>query len=273
MPTINCPNDVYYRPIILNGHQTKYIVSTEGNVYNSVTMHQLHPAVTNRGYRRLLIYYNGYRRHMSVHRLVADAFLPNPLQLPEVNHKNGDKSDNSVYNLEWCTAEYNVKHSFDTGLNHSGEENHNAGMSNETARRIAQCFEDNQLTMTEISRYFDIPKRSIKHMLYGDCWKRVVDNYDFSKYTIMDCKYNHILQNPRMVLTPDQSELFRALELLSTTSYTEKDVSKILDIPVRKIQEFKKENKWDLSRLRTGTMIVHRVNTTLPLNCNKRRRK
>lgn len=270
MPIINCPNDVFYKPIIMNGHQTKYIVGTDGTIYNSITMHQLHPAVTNRGYRRVLIYYNGFRRHMSVHRLVADAFIPNPLQLPEVNHKNGDKSDNTVYNLEWCTPEYNVKHSYDNGLNYSGEDNCNAGMSNEIARKIAQCFEENQLTMTEISRYYDIPKRSIKHMLYGDCWKRVVSEYDFTKYTIVDWKYNRILQKPRMELTSEQSELFRAIELISTTSYTIKDISKILDIPVKKINEFKKENTWDPTRLRTGTMIVHRVKTTLPLNCNKR---
>ena len=53
---------------------------------------------------------NGKRKHMRVHRLVALAFLPNPDNLPQINHKDEDKTNNCVWNLEWCTAEYNVNY-------------------------------------------------------------------------------------------------------------------------------------------------------------------
>ena len=58
----------------------------------------------------------GKKKNCRVSRLVAQAFIPNPDRMPEVNHKDGNKENNHVCNLEWVTRSYNVKHSFDTGL-------------------------------------------------------------------------------------------------------------------------------------------------------------
>lgn len=64
----------------------------------------------NQGYNQVYLYKCGIRKGIRVHRLVAQAFIPNPDNLPEVNHKNEDKMNNSVDNLEWCTAKYNVNY-------------------------------------------------------------------------------------------------------------------------------------------------------------------
>ena len=70
------------------------------------------------GYREVILsYYPHYQKHVLVHRLVLSAFLPiENMELYDVNHKNGDKLDNRLENLEWCTRSENIKHSYKNGL-------------------------------------------------------------------------------------------------------------------------------------------------------------
>lgn len=70
-----------------------------------------------RGYFQVNLWKNGKQKCMRVHRLVADAFIPNPDNLKEINHIDGNKENNHVSNLEWCTREHNLKHSTENMLN------------------------------------------------------------------------------------------------------------------------------------------------------------
>lgn len=68
------------------------------------------------GYYQIVLYKNSKPRLHTIHRLVAEAFISNPLNKETVNHKNGIKTDNSIDNLEWATYSENLKHAFRTGL-------------------------------------------------------------------------------------------------------------------------------------------------------------
>ena len=68
------------------------------------------------GYHEVLLSENGKTNQYRVHRLVAETFLPNPSNLPCVNHKDGNKLNNHISNLEWCTKSENIKHSYKNGL-------------------------------------------------------------------------------------------------------------------------------------------------------------
>lgn len=93
-----------------------YHVSTLGRVKNSFTNHILHLQKRKSGYVKVNLYKDGIEYTRDVHRLVAKAFIPNPNNLPEVNHDNGHKDDNRVGNLYWCTQKENVRHAMRTGL-------------------------------------------------------------------------------------------------------------------------------------------------------------
>lgn len=68
------------------------------------------------GYLKTELYQNGMRQHVRVHRIVAEEFIPNPDNKPEVNHIDGNKNNNCVSNLEWSTKKENCQHAWDTGL-------------------------------------------------------------------------------------------------------------------------------------------------------------
>ncbi len=67
----------------------------------------LKPSIANNGYAQVTLYNNTARHKFLVHRLIASAFIPNPDNLPQINHKDENRLNNCVSNLEWCTAEYN----------------------------------------------------------------------------------------------------------------------------------------------------------------------
>ena len=92
------------------GYEGLYEVSNKGNVRNVRRNTLLKLSKNYYGYIQVWLYKNGIRTGFKVHRLVAQAFIPNPDNLPQINHKDEDKLNNCVENLEWCSNEYNVNY-------------------------------------------------------------------------------------------------------------------------------------------------------------------
>ena len=90
------------------GFEGLYEVSNLGRVRRNGRI--LKPWKNRKGYLHVDLYKNGIRRKALIHRLVAQTFLPNPQNLPMINHKDEDKTNNSIDNLEWCDAKYNINY-------------------------------------------------------------------------------------------------------------------------------------------------------------------
>lgn len=94
----------------------KYEVNSNGDIRNAKTKRVLQHGWTKNGYEKVGLYYDGRLHTDRVHRIVAEAFVPRKDGHNVVNHIDGDKSNNSADNLEWCTPRENMIHGFKHGL-------------------------------------------------------------------------------------------------------------------------------------------------------------
>lgn len=153
---------------------THYSISSEGRVRNDETNKMKSMDATSDGYHKVDLYSNGKRTSVRVHRLVAEAFIPNPNKLPQINHIDGNKENNNVKNLEWVNNSQNMIHAYRTGLatphptyGMRGHKNPNGGRKGIPIF----CVETNQAfsSAAEAERITGIPDSCICDCLKGKC--------------------------------------------------------------------------------------------------------
>lgn len=135
------------------GYEGLYQVSNMGRVKSlnykrTCEERVLKPAKKKCGYLEVLLYKDGKTKHWKVHRLVAVAFIPNPDSLPQVNHKDECKTNNNVWNLEWCTHEYNQNY---------GTRNERAGSKISSKLKGKPKSEETKKKISE-----NIPKKAVQ---------------------------------------------------------------------------------------------------------------
>lgn len=162
--------DEIWRPI--KRYEDFYHVSNYGRVksFHKGKVRILKPQDNRNGYLFIGIAINSETKYCLIHRLVAQAFIPNPQGKPEVNHCDGHKLNNHVSNLEWCTASENRQHAYDTGLIPYGEMCPWAKLSNVDVKYIR----DNPggLTNRALAEIFGVTESAISQIQCGKYYKQ-----------------------------------------------------------------------------------------------------
>lgn len=147
-----------------------YYVTEDGRVYSLKSYIYLKPMLTGRKraqYYSVNLRLNGVRMH-KISRLVATAFIPNPLNLPQVNHIDGNKLNDHVTNLEWTDESGNMLHAYKMGLNKSKR-----GLTDEQVLKVRE-LKKTGMAGSKIAAMFSVNKVTIHMILRGEIYKNVV---------------------------------------------------------------------------------------------------
>lgn len=158
------------------GYEGRYKADTAGNIYSFRwgKPRRLQPILNNRYLKVNLYDEEMTHKQRSVHRIVALTFLPPVEGKLHVNHIDGNRLNNSLDNLEWCTPQENVEHSVKTGLHRvaQGSDCGNAKLTEENVREIKELLKTG-LSQSKIGRLFNISQPIICEINTGKIWRYV----------------------------------------------------------------------------------------------------
>ena len=140
-----------------------YLIYDDGNVFNTNTNKMLSGSIGENGYKYYRLSKNNVKKMFYAHRLVAEAFLENPNNLPVVNHKDGNKLNNNLNNLEWVSYSDNIKH-FHKEIKKSKQNIKQEKYKNDLLNEIwTEAIDNSNYMVSNLGRIRNIKTNNILH--------------------------------------------------------------------------------------------------------------
>ena len=157
---------------VYNVKPNYYYATEEGEIISSYQNQDLAQSLDKNGYSRPgLRDAQGKSIRVHRHRLILATFNPvEGWENLEVNHKDGNKLNNRLDNLEWCTTKENIHHAMETGLKRHGEDHGSATITEKTAILILEKYKNGE-KVTHIARELGIGRQTVSHLVHGRTWK------------------------------------------------------------------------------------------------------
>lgn len=154
------------KQITINGKFTDYYATEDGHVYSGKTNKTISERMSNQGYMLINLSIDGICKTYSVHRLIAITFIPNPFNLPEINHKNGKKTDNRIENLEWVDTSRNIKHAYQNNLIHParGKDTKYGRFDESDVITIRKLYKDGK-SQYKLAKIYNVTRSAIQQIV------------------------------------------------------------------------------------------------------------
>jgi len=211
----------------------KYLCSSDGNVMREAT-----GLILKQYYGASSMYpsvglYDAESRHntMSVHRIIASAFIGERPAGMQVNHKDGNRENNNITNLEYVLPKENMQHAIITGLrNDRGENSSCSKLNNEKVAKIRMLLHDG-VTMTEIASIYDVSRGTIYKIKNKLLWAHVKENADLASNGFEEHKLM-IKKNASKIRDLANSNKYNRAQIASMFDICEQTVSRIKNMKV-----------------------------------------
>lgn len=160
-----------------------YYATEDGHIYSEHLKRNISEFYDKDGYKKVrLSNGDGSRKVFSVHRLILETFMPNEnSDKLQVNHKDGDKTNNALSNLEWVTCKENIRHAYNLGLYSNIGDNNNGDhkLKSPQVLEIIDLLLSHKMTIQAIADKYQVSKFAIESIKYKRTWKHLTKGIDF----------------------------------------------------------------------------------------------
>ena len=167
--------DFYYSISNLGRVKSLKRVVTHKRCKLSVNEKIITNCISTFGYPFVRMTINNKTKNFKIHRLIAQAFIPNPENKPQVNHINGIKTDNRVENLEWCTHSENMRHALDTKLRvmKNGTGIYNSKLTDKIVLTAKERYKNEKISYQKLANEYNVSKSVMMLAVKGINWKHL----------------------------------------------------------------------------------------------------